>query len=85
MEPSLIATTDKAEREVVVELGVPGPISLGVAGSEGGGGTMRSLWSVSTSVFGSVDNIQLIKVGPLLGILAMERSSVPSRGWSGGR
>src|ERR1700761_4893588 len=37
--PSLIATTDNAEREVVVELGVPGPISLGVAGSEGGGGT----------------------------------------------
>ena len=34
-----MATTERAEREVVVELGVPGPISEGVAGSEGGGGT----------------------------------------------
>jgi hypothetical protein len=41
IDPSLIATTDNAERDVVVELGVPGPNSLGVAGSEGGGGTVE--------------------------------------------
>ena len=34
-----MATTERAEREVVVLLGVPGPASLGVIGSEGGGGT----------------------------------------------
>ena len=39
VEPSLIATADSALRDVVVEFGVPGPISLGVAGSDGGGGT----------------------------------------------
>lgn len=38
-EPSLIATTERVERDVWVELGVPGPNSLGVVGSEGGGGT----------------------------------------------
>ena len=37
-----MATTDNALIEVVVEFGVPGPISLGVAGSEGGGGTLRN-------------------------------------------
>lgn len=37
--PSLIATTDSAEREVVPLLGVPGPCSLGVVGSDIGGGT----------------------------------------------
>lgn len=34
-----MATTERAEMEVVVLLGVPGPASLGVYGSEGGGGT----------------------------------------------
>lgn len=37
--PSLIATTERAERDVVALFGVPGPGSLGVVGSEGGGGT----------------------------------------------
>lgn len=35
-----MAVVDKAEREVVAELGVPGPISDGVTGSEGGGGRL---------------------------------------------
>ena len=39
--PSLIATTESADIEVVAEFGVPGPMSLGVAGSEGGGGTVQ--------------------------------------------
>ena len=34
-----MATTESVEREVVPLLGVPGPCSLGVAGSESGGGT----------------------------------------------
>jgi len=34
-----MATTLRADREVVVLLGVPGPCSFGVVGSEGGGGT----------------------------------------------
>lgn len=41
-----MATTLRADREVVVLLGVPGPCSFGVVGSEGGGGTGReiSVW-----------------------------------------
>jgi hypothetical protein len=35
-----MAVVDRAERDVVVELGVPGPISDGVTGSEGGGGRL---------------------------------------------
>ena len=42
-----MATTLKAERDVVVLLGVPGPCSFGVVGSEGGGGTIYVLVSVS--------------------------------------
>ena len=37
--PSLMATTESVEREVVPLFGVPGPCSLGFAGSESGGGT----------------------------------------------
>lgn len=35
-----MATTERAEMEVVVLFGVPGPSSLGVEGSRGGGGTI---------------------------------------------
>lgn len=48
--PSLIATTESAEKDVVVELGVPGPASFGVVGSEGGGGTVRRLATALHSV-----------------------------------
>ena len=34
-----MATTESADRDVVVLFGVPGPCSLGVVGSDGGGGT----------------------------------------------
>jgi len=35
--PSLMAVVERAEREVVVEFGVPG-VSVGVSGLEGGSG-----------------------------------------------
>lgn len=35
-----MAVVDKADRDVVPEFGVPGPISDGVTGSEGGGGRL---------------------------------------------
>lgn len=56
-----MATTERVEREVVVELGVPGPISEGVAGSEGGGGTVV----VDTLEFGSrrISGSQLLAHG----------------------
>ena len=39
MAPSLIAITEIFDIDVVAEFGVPGPISLGVVGSDIGGGT----------------------------------------------
>lgn len=46
-----------------MELGVPGPISLGVAGSEGGGGT--GVTCQLGQIVRSWDSLRLIRVGPL--------------------
>jgi hypothetical protein len=44
-----MAVVDSAEKEVVPELGVPGPMSDGVTGSEGGGGRLISVGVVMMS------------------------------------
>lgn len=49
--PSLIATVESSDIEVVVEVGVPG-ISDGVTGSEGGGGI-----SISVGPFDILPNL----------------------------
>ena len=59
-----MATTESADSEVVVELGVPGPSSDGVAGSEGGGGTAVVEVSVLLTHGNNDLNLRLIRVGP---------------------
>lgn len=46
-----MAVVDNAESEVVPELGVPGPISEGVTGSEGGGGKLIKVGVVIVASF----------------------------------
>ena len=53
--PSLIATVDRADIEVVPLLGVPGPISEGVTGSDGGGGRLMKWDDMTMATGGEIE------------------------------
>lgn len=59
--PSLIAVVERAEREVVVELGVPG-VSDGVSLAEGGGGRFMRV-GVGLDMFVGVLQKMVVGVG----------------------